>query len=236
MSKTAVAILIGAALLFSAPVFAVDGVVLINQSTVMAAGGFPYKITQPGSYKLSGNLVVSGGSDGIDIEASNVSLDLNGFTISGPNTCTGAGASLSCTRASGGYGIFAGPSTTTTIRNGSIVGFDVGLSSNGRTLIDGIHANENYGTGIQIYGLDVTHPTTAVITNSDASFNGFDGIFGEDAIITKTTADYNNRFGVELVVGSLIGTCSMTGNGILPLFVGTGAISQNNNNCDGSVC
>jgi hypothetical protein len=29
--------------------FAVDGVVLINQSTVLAAGGFPYAISQPGS-------------------------------------------------------------------------------------------------------------------------------------------------------------------------------------------
>jgi hypothetical protein len=39
MSKTAVAILIGATLLFSASAFAVDGVVLINQASVNAAGG-----------------------------------------------------------------------------------------------------------------------------------------------------------------------------------------------------
>jgi hypothetical protein len=77
MLKTAAAILISAALMFSAPAFAVDGQVLINQSTVMAAGGFPYKITQPGSYKLSGNLVVASSTDGIDISVSNVSIDLN---------------------------------------------------------------------------------------------------------------------------------------------------------------
>ena len=39
--------------------FAADGQVLINQSTVMAFGGFPYRITQPGSYKLSGNLTLN---------------------------------------------------------------------------------------------------------------------------------------------------------------------------------
>ena len=39
--------------------FAVDGIVLINQSTVMAAGGFPYIISQPGSYKPSGNLTMN---------------------------------------------------------------------------------------------------------------------------------------------------------------------------------
>ena len=76
-------------MLLSVSALAVDGVVLINQSGVMAAGGFPYKITQPGSYKLSGNLTmntsVSGNFNGIDVAiavaSSNISLDLNGFTI-----------------------------------------------------------------------------------------------------------------------------------------------------------
>jgi hypothetical protein len=39
--------------------YAVDGATLINQSTVMASGGFPYIMSQPGSYKLSGNLTMS---------------------------------------------------------------------------------------------------------------------------------------------------------------------------------
>lgn len=84
--------------------FAVDGVVLINQSTVMAAGGFPYIISQPGSYKLSGNLTMNTTQTGnyigncgglpspcdlaIGIGTSNVSLDLNGFTITVVNNTT----------------------------------------------------------------------------------------------------------------------------------------------------
>ena len=84
--------------------FAVDGVVLINQSTVMAAGGFPYIISQPGSYKLSGNLIMNTTQTGnyvgncgglvspcdlaIGIGTSNVSLDLNGFTITVVNNTT----------------------------------------------------------------------------------------------------------------------------------------------------
>ena len=76
--------------------FAIDGVVLINQSTVMATGGFPYVISQPGSYKLSGNLTIDTtpagnyaplGSDvAIVIAHSNVLLDLNGFSITVTNT------------------------------------------------------------------------------------------------------------------------------------------------------
>jgi hypothetical protein len=127
MLKTAAAVLIGAAMMFAAPAFAVDGVILINQATVMAAGGFPYKITQSGSYKLSGNLVVAAsGTDGIDIMASNVSIDLNRFTISGPVTCTGVGSGISCV-GSGGTGIsaFAGSSAPINagVRNDSVVGW-----------------------------------------------------------------------------------------------------------------
>ena len=75
--------------LLPACALAVDGVVLINQSTVMAAGGFPYILSQAGSYKLSGNLTMSttiaGNFSGLDIaigiRSSNVNLDLNGFSI-----------------------------------------------------------------------------------------------------------------------------------------------------------
>jgi hypothetical protein len=74
--------------------FAVDGVVLINQSTVISAGNFPYIISLPGSYKLSGNLMVPAGVNGIEISSSNVVLDLNGFNIS----CGGAvvGSRVAC--------------------------------------------------------------------------------------------------------------------------------------------
>src|SRR6266436_6650069 len=87
MSKTVLLVLAMALVPFCA--FAVDGVVLINQSTVMAAGGFPYVISQPGSYKLSGNLTMNTTNTGnyrgndvpIVISSSSVVLDLNGFSI-----------------------------------------------------------------------------------------------------------------------------------------------------------
>ena len=69
------------ALAASASAFAIDGQSLINQSTVIATGGFPYQISQPGSYKLSGNLVVPPNTSAISINASDVSIDLNGFSI-----------------------------------------------------------------------------------------------------------------------------------------------------------
>ncbi|HTA42217.1 MAG TPA: hypothetical protein VK789_07210 [Bryobacteraceae bacterium] len=89
-----------------------NGVVQINQATVAAGGnratnGFPYIINQPGSYQLTGNLTVPAGVNGIGIAASNVTLDLNGFTI----TVLGANR-----------GVYAvGSPSMISVRNGSIV-------------------------------------------------------------------------------------------------------------------
>jgi len=82
-------LILGTMLLTQVGAYAVDGQVLINQSTVMAAGGFPYIISNPGSYKLTGNLQMSttsaGNHAGLDIaiaiNSSFVDLDLNGFAI-----------------------------------------------------------------------------------------------------------------------------------------------------------
>src|SRR5271166_4246030 len=112
MKKTLFVLL--AAVAASFPAFAIDGQILINQSTVMAAGGFPYTITQPGSYKLSGNLTAPLDVNAILISSSNVSLDLNGFTISCPFDVPGG--SVFC------VSDFTGPATyrKIAIRNGAI--------------------------------------------------------------------------------------------------------------------
>ena len=44
-----------------------------------------FKITQPGSYYLASNLTGADGKDGIEIAASNVTIDLNGFTLQAGN-------------------------------------------------------------------------------------------------------------------------------------------------------
>jgi hypothetical protein len=71
-------------------------------------------ISQPGSYYLSGNIAGVSGKWGIQIEASNVTLDLNGFSLAGV-----AGAL---------HGIYFPYPTTTnvTVRNGLINGWTGG--------------------------------------------------------------------------------------------------------------
>src|SRR5262249_51967263 len=75
---------------------AADGPTLIDQRaaqagkvTALDTPGFPVTISQSGSYRLTGNLnVPDAATTAIEITADNVTLDLNGFTISGPNVCT----------------------------------------------------------------------------------------------------------------------------------------------------
>jgi hypothetical protein len=104
-----------------------DGVTLINQATVQAGGGYPYQITQPGSYRLSGNLVVPSNPltgpampalDAIHILANGVTLDLGGFSI----ISSGGGASGLAISDTGTA--YAGNS----VRNGSIIGWQMAVS------------------------------------------------------------------------------------------------------------
>jgi hypothetical protein len=92
-------------LAFAPAALAVDGTVLINQSTITngltgcpTGGHFPIVICQPGSYRLSGNLTVpDANTTAIQITANDVAIDLNGFSISGPGT-KGSGIGDQCAR------------------------------------------------------------------------------------------------------------------------------------------
>jgi len=76
-----------------------SGPVVITQAAALQGGisgvcdtpGFPITICKPGSYVLGSNLTVPANTDGIDIAVSDVTIDLNGFTLKGPVTCTGLG-------------------------------------------------------------------------------------------------------------------------------------------------
>ncbi len=106
--------------------FAVDGVVLINQSSVLAAGGFPYVIANSGAYKLSGNLIVPhANTTAIMITSSNVSVDMNGFSILGPTVCTGTSfAVTACSPTGNGDGISTSlaANSRVNVSNGNVKG------------------------------------------------------------------------------------------------------------------
>jgi hypothetical protein len=245
MSKRLIFLLVGLCILFSLPAFAVDGVTLINQATVAATGGFPYKITQPGSYKLSGNLSVTSGSiDGIDINVDNVVLDLNGFSITSVDTtCTGTPVS-SCSSA-GASGIQTGHQNVT-IRNGSVTGFGYGFNLNGGAgyLLEEVHASGNF------YGMWLSH---GIVRRSTFS-NNLNGLIAQNAVVQDNSVN-GNSLGIDVFLSELNGNVSTNNSyGLLTHYsnygsnlffqntiqdvylADSGSTSQNNNNCSGTVC
>jgi len=108
------------------PAFGADGVLEINATCATTAGcfagdtpGYPVQITQPGSYRLTGNLTVPAGTNGIEV-ANGVDLDLGGFEIAGPVSCA-----LGCPAAGSGSGIAAAPfgGNQCAVSNGKLRGF-----------------------------------------------------------------------------------------------------------------
>ncbi|MFT7773668.1 hypothetical protein [Roseateles sp.] len=86
--------------------------------------GFPVTISQPGSYKLTSNLTVPAGQSGIVIASSDVTLDLNGFSITGTGTCTVAGiGNIACNGVGSGVTVTGADLNRVAVRNGSVGGF-----------------------------------------------------------------------------------------------------------------
>jgi hypothetical protein len=165
---------------------------LINPASISS---YPYVISTPGSYKLTGNINVGTSSIGaIYINTNNVTLDLNGYSITGTMVCTAS----SCTGGgSGTYGVEAIDSNTV-VMNGNISGFYNCMYMNGAGRIEnlnisscvtGINAGQQgivrhnnvsncNGWGIAIYNGQVTENNVAT---------SHQGIYGyQSAVITNT--------------------------------------------------
>jgi hypothetical protein len=217
--------------------FAADGQILINQATVMALGGFPYTITQPGSYKLSGNLVVPVNKDGIDIVVANVTLDLNGFAIVGPGpvTCTPATCSSPSPFTTAGVNATSVGTHNVSVLNGAVTGFAWGLNLGSvgfkyvgaNFLVEDIRASGNGNVGIEI--------SSGIVRRSAFSYN-FQGMSCDAGCLVTDNVFYSNvGVGAGIYGGGLFGSNSFAGNSNNVFTNGT-AVSQGNNSCGFSAC
>ena len=222
--------------------------VVAQFSTSYTSQGFPFIISQPGSYKLTSNLKVPAGLDGIDINADNVTLDLGGFRIIGTQTCTGSGITLVCTGLVGSAnGIVSTSSANITVRNGSVLGFSTGvlLTGDGH-LVEDVHARNN-GVGIAVFNGVIRRDTanlnlvaginavSCTITDNAANNNRNDGIRAAESTVIQNVANGNGADGLVISNGGLFGSNAFIGNGTAPIFNG-GSFSQNNNSCGLGPC
>jgi hypothetical protein len=179
-------------------------------------------ITQPGSYYLTHNITISAG-DAIDINANDVTLDLNGFTL------------FSNEAAPTGTGILLGNNVTdVNIRNGHIRG--------GVTYSGGVYSGSGFAYGITYSGLG---PTNILI--SGVSVMGC-LVFGIDLWVNSTTVEsckvatvgsiginarhvYNSsgyQCGGNGIFAEVADNCEATSTGAFAFF------AYNANNCSGT--
>ena len=199
------------------PVLAVDGVIEINQASVDAGSvtpgdtpGFPATISVSGSYRLTGALAVPDeNTTAIEFTASNVTLDLNGFEIGGPNVCAGE-VVTSCTFTNAANGLTANGQNNIEIRNGSIRG----MGGNGIVLANGAGSRlinlrlvENGSRGLQL-------STKELVSGCHILRNRFDGIFvGTFGTITNNVITGNGGLGIDTGAAANISENTIVLNG-----------------------
>jgi hypothetical protein len=171
--------------------------------------GFPVTISQRGSYRLGSNLFINdANTTAIQITADNVTLDLNGFTIFGPNVCTGTGAGITCNANGPGRGIDTTHSNVTII-NGTITGMgNAGVVTGVDSRIENVRAIGNGGDGL--------HPDGRSLVRNCLSTNNFEsGIsaLGVGNAITGNTTDNNAYFGIQTGCPSNVIANTSTENG-----------------------
>lgn len=242
-------------LLIANTAHAVDGVVEINQTcaensgcTSSDAAGFPVTITEPGSYRLTGNLMLTGADDkAIEISAAHVTVDLNGFSIIGPAVCTGEPVS-SCENQGTGAGISALNNPLyhhITILNGDIRGAGGSAISMSGVLavhVENVRAvsNGDYGfrVGLQAVingcvaesngSIGIGASTRARILNSTAVFNNGIGINAASySLIQDSAAITNDSIGVGCVESCVIDTVVSRGNGMSGISASHATVVQN---------
>jgi hypothetical protein len=214
----AAAVGFGTLLVLAGPVTAGD-VKLLKQPN-----SFPLIISQPGSYRLKSNIVVpDAATTAIQLDADGVTIDLNGYSISGPTVCSGTPVT-SCAPSGGGSGIVGGSGgRDVTIVNGTVRGMgndgisvaerariekvrlvsngNNGIVANGNAIIDDVVTQQNGNDGISL-------GTSSVVTHNTAFGNAGTGVNLADwCVVTGNTANFNGYAGV-----SCINSCSLTGN------------------------
>jgi hypothetical protein len=178
----------------------------------------PIVISSPGSYYLAEDILAIFSQHGIEITASNVTLDLNGFTIYG-NVEVGSLDGIHVT----------GSRTNITIRNGVVRdffndGLDLGTANN--SLVEDVRATNNGFRGISIGANGGVHRcatigpagdigiftgANSIVSHSVAS-GGFHGIFvGAASVVSDCTAKDNTNSGIA-ASSSTVEHCAVTGN------------------------
>lgn len=189
--------------------------IAINDTNTPGDSDSVYRITSPGSYYLTENVVGVEFENGIVIAASNVTIDLNGFTMRGIPTST--------------HGIYAESGVKAiSVRNGVVAGWTdgVNLVESTECVVEDVSAHRNFrgiavgsfaivsgcrarlNTSFAIHAIDDSRVIECVVRD-----NASTGIFAESrtSIVSCTVAG-NEGQGLSVGIDSEVRDCSISEN------------------------
>jgi len=197
------------AALASSPALAVDGVIEINQARALAGGvtpgdapGFPVTLSEDGSYRLTSNLDVSGETSPENVtvieiqnDVRHVSIDLNGFSLLGSNTCVWNPSEtppVTCTNNdASGVGI-AGSIAGTRVTNGKIIGMGgKGVDLGDGSLVDRVSTEQNGSHGVSLQGFSTVSGCISRLNRG----NGISAFIG-GVLAKENVAERNGGAGI----------------------------------------
>lgn len=162
----------------------------------------PFTIFESGSYTLCSDLTGVDGEDGIVITASDVTLDLRGFTLKG---IPGSGSGIVAPEDTSGI----------TIKNGNVndwEGSGIDLSTCLKARLVDVNACSNGVDGIAV--------RTGIIERCSARANGNNGITCTDrTIVSRCRAINNIENGIDGGSFVVVRECICTGNGNIGIVV-----------------
>lgn len=205
--------------------------IAINSTNTPGDADSIYRISASGSYYLPGNMVAGTGKSAIEIAASNVTIDLSGFTITSLSTLPSIRLVLT-------------GRTNITIRNGNIGalgdgGIDiapnlVGTPTEGGC-VENVHVSGTSGVGILV-------GNGVLVLNCTASENGDHGIktgtgctvshcssrsnigvgflTGTGTTVTDCTASNNSSHGFSIARGGSVSRCTADSNDQIGIVTG----------------
>jgi parallel beta-helix repeat protein len=197
------------------PLGEIEPRIALNATNTPGTASAVFRINNPGSYYLTGNVTVPASSSGIEILSSNVTLDLNGFTIEG------SVGSLEGIRN-------VGTRINIAIRNGMISGMggdgiDLVVGSTGtNALIEDIIVSNCTTGGIRTVFGTVVRNCVATTCGNSSTTGGF--ILNGGSIAEACTAYQNNGNGFNTSASTLRG-CAATLNKFSGIVVSNGTIA-----------
>ena len=185
----------------------------ISSTTSPGDGDSVYRISSSGSYYLTGNVSVGNGRAGIEIAASNVTLDLNGFAI------------IESILASALDGVtVTGNQVSVTVRNGavrSVNGDGVDMANIRGGFIEGISVRNVGGVGIR------TGAGARVINCDTSVCNGAGFVTSSNVTLQSCTAELNGAIGFQLSFSCVARDCTANANSQSGFTRGVGSTLEN---------